>query len=511
METAQDLVKLNGIRFAGDSLSLQIKAHPVKFGPSGGPKHDASSSQLNGGSAAIKDRLMELLQTRVDMQSSSLDLSSLATDPIITSMGADPLRDGKIFKAILVVAAQLYPNIVTMNLASNGLHSLKPIAELGYSFPNIRNLSLMNNMISDYRELNYLSSLGSTAPLKQLSELILIGNPLREAELAAAPDGANYIDQVQQRFPTVSMLDMNPIAPRTQPGKPNASASDNTPAATAAKKLPFPTKPSFVENREIEELSNGFLAGFFGLYDSNRAMLAGVYDPVAQFSLLVDTTHPTSSFAQNNASSQKHVDFSTYLNVSRNLSRMKSHQKRISTLILGSRAIIQALMLLPPTQHPIQDAQRFSFESWQSEISTNGSPPQPAIIVVVHGEFTEAQSQNTISFDRTFVLVPAQPGSPAASAGWPCAVRHDNLIVRRYNGYQSWQPEAAGAGAQTPAGADFAGLTPEQQAMAQALQAQTGMNSEWTVKCLADCGWNFQQAAETFERVRSTLPPQAFQ
>ncbi|KAJ1948362.1 nuclear mRNA export, poly(A)+RNA binding protein [Linderina macrospora] len=507
---AQNLLKLSGIRFAGNKLTLQVPNNPVKFGTMSTPGASAGSSSMD-----IKDKLVALVQTRADRQGVTLDLSNLVSDPIIVSMGADPLHSGKIYMAILTVASQMYPNIITINLANNALHSLKPVADLGFRFSKLRNLSLANNALSNFRELDCLSAKGSTDPLRELVELILEGNPMRDQELARVPDGSTYINEIHQRFPTVSMLDMNPVTPVAQPG----SAPRNTGSTAAAKnkKLPFPTKPSFVENTEIEQLANGFIAGFIGLYDGNRADLGNVYDANAQFSLMVDTTHPTSASAQNDPRSQKRVELSAYLSISRNLERAKGATKRINTLICGNQAIVQALMKLPATRHPMQDAQKFSFEAWQTEIPTAGAS-QAAIVVNLHGEYEEPAAASTLSFDRMFVLIPTVPGSPAAMAGWPCAILHDQLTVRRYNGFENWQAGAdqavSATGASAAAGsaaAQFSGLVGEQLAMAQTLQAHSKMNAEWTLKCLAESNWNYQQALATFEQARAQLPPAAFQ
>ncbi|KAJ2881542.1 nuclear mRNA export, poly(A)+RNA binding protein [Coemansia aciculifera] len=221
---------------------------------------------------------------------------------------------------------------------------------------------------------------------------------------------------------------------------------------------------------------------------------------------MVDTSHPTNAFAQTKAQSQKHVDLSVYLRISRNLTRIKSHVKRTSALIVGRDAIIQTITQLPATHHPVQDAQRFSFDAWQAEVPGASGVPLTVAIVVIHGEFTEVQSQNIISFDRVFALAPAQPGSAAAAIGSPCVIVNDQLTLRRYNGFHSWLAMPA-----DPPTATSSALAPEQQEMARALQEQTGLNAEWTLKCLENYGWNYQLALSEFPQIRSTLPPDAFQ
>ncbi|KAJ1733417.1 nuclear mRNA export, poly(A)+RNA binding protein [Coemansia biformis] len=498
MDTAQELLRLSGIRFAGDRLSFQINDQPAKPGLAG-PSRTAPGS--NRDSASVRDRLVALLQARADAQGTSLDLSSLPQDNIIQSLGADPLRDDKLFKALLVLAAQLYPGIAAINLANNGLSSLKPVADIGAHFPKLKSLSLMNNMLSDFRELDCLSAAGSTVPLRALGELVLVGNPVSEAALRVADGGASYVDKIQQRFPTVGLLDMTPVPPRAQADQP----PDRPGSSAEARQPPFPTAQSFVENQDMGDLANGFLASFFGLYDSNRRALADMYDQAAQFSLMVDTAHPTSAFVQTNPDSQKRVDLSAYIRISRNLARTRSPQKRLGALILGRAAITQTITQLPRTQHPVQDAQRFSFDVWQANVGSGAQQAQTVAVVVVHGEFTELPSQSVISFDRMFVLAPAQPGTPAAAAGSPCTITNDQLTIRRYNGFHSWLPPA-------PCEPALAvGLAPEQEEMARALQEATGLNAEWTLKCLENYGWNYQQAMSEFPQVRASLPPEAFQ
>ncbi|KAJ2451951.1 nuclear mRNA export, poly(A)+RNA binding protein [Coemansia sp. RSA 2336] len=496
MEIAQELLKLSGIRFYGEKLTFQIKTHPVKFGTSAAGYGGSSDS------ASVRDRLIALLQTRADPQSNALDLSALTQDSIIRDMGVTSLQDSKVFEAILVLAAQLYPDVATVNLANNGLSSLRPVANLGVHFPKLRNLSLMNNNIRDLRELNCLSASGSKVPLSNLCELILQGNPASEIECQRPDGGASYVEKVQQRFPTINMLDMNPVTPRAQPGQPTGNSN----VREAPQTLPFPTVQSFSEDQTVNELAMAFLAGFFKLYDENRGGLADIYDQDALFSLMVDMTSPTSEFARTNPDSQKRVDFTTYIRISRNLTRVKSHQKRIHALVAGKAAVVQTIAQLPPTFHPVQDAQRFSFDAWR--IDVNGTL-QGVAAVTVHGEFTEQQSRNVVSFDRSFMLAPAPPGSAAAAMGSPCVIINDQLTIRRYNGFHSWLPAETQAAVPDPS--PVLNLTPEQQEMARALQEQTGMNAEWTLKCLESYSWNFHQAMAEFPQVRGTLPPEAFQ
>ncbi|KAJ1788972.1 nuclear mRNA export, poly(A)+RNA binding protein [Coemansia sp. RSA 2399] len=403
----------------------------------------------------------------------------------------------------------MFPNLETINLADNEFHSLKPIADIGAHFPDLKNLSLMNNRIADIRELDCLSSIGSTVPLSRLSEIILVGNPVCDVELRQPNGAANYLEKIQARFPTITMLDASPVAPLSHPGPSNTSSG----SSATSKQMPFSAEHVFAENQVISDLANAFVPGFFKLYDENRAGLAEIYAPSVQFSLMVDSTQPTSTFARSDSGSQRHVDLSTYIRTSRNMTLMTQHQKRINSLASGHAAVMRTILQLPATRHPVNEAQKFSFDAWETHVPSTASSPQALAMVVVHGEFTEAPAQNVLSFDRTFVLAPAPPGSTAATAGSPCIVVNDMLTIRRYNGSHSWsspQDDAAAAAVIAPVSIG-SGLAPEQQEMARVLQEQTRLTAEWTIKYLENYGWNYQLAISEFPQVRGSLPPDAFQ
>lgn len=46
------------------------------------------------------------------------------------------------------------------------------------------------------------------------------------------------------------------------------------------------------------------------------------------------------------------------------------------------------------------------------------------------------------SFDRTFILAPTQPGTPAAIAGWPCVILSDMMVVRNWTNPELMTPSS---------------------------------------------------------------------
>lgn len=139
----------------------------------------------------------------------------------------------------------------------------------------------------------------------------------------------------------------------------------------------------------------------------------------------------------------------------------------------GPSAIVAALNRLPRTTHPLHDASKFVVDAWlvpnvDVQARTDaGTCPDALLFISVHGEYAEAPSQGVRSFDRTFLVAPAVPGSEAATHGWPCTIVSDQLTVRHYSLPDAWRsdslptgdvPPDAGAAAPVPQQTPVAGL-----------------------------------------------------
>ena len=140
-------------------------------------------------------------------------------------------------------------------------------------------------------------------------------------------------------------------------------------------------------------------------------------------------------------------------------------------------------------------------------------------LITIHGEFDEldsatGQAKKRRSFDRTFVL------GPGGAAG--VRIVSDLLTLRAYGGIQAFEPDNFeawnGEHQQTaplpiesavpalPAGLDIAQA---EQMVAQLVQ-QTNMTVQYAKDCLEQVGWQYPAALEAFERVKASLPAEAF-
>ncbi|CAO3571148.1 unnamed protein product [Mortierella alpina] len=457
-----------------------------------------------------------------------LNLQNMAQSEILRS--ANIIAPGQkaahndVAAVVMKVAAELFPEIHTISFASNGLRSVKPIEALSEYFPYLLNLSLRCNEIASNKDLEGLC--GNRLP--HLKELVLLDNPIRERDVSKNNDDISYRSEIAKLFPSIQMLDLAPVS-RIMFG---LDASKNvSPGAL----LKLPVRGNFFDKPETEATVIAFLTSYFSLFDSERALLEHIYDVNATFSYSAIT--PPSPLQRSQGISSE--NWSEYLRQSRNLSRLSDLGARTSRLHVGSKDIVyQGLMQLPETRHDLSENSKVCVDAWE----TGGLLPTVCIYISVHGEFEEVRRgmQESVrkSFDRTFIIAPAPPGSVAAANGYPCLIISDQLTLRGYNGSTGWKPDlsvnvtpslaAAAAGVATAlksvsiatgasqvfpmshasvASPRLDALSPEQQALVQELQRVTGLNVETALQCLLASGWDAAKSMTLVEQYRSHCQP----
>ncbi|XP_065197304.1 nuclear RNA export factor 1-like [Sycon ciliatum] len=192
------------------------------------------------------------------------------------------------------------------------------------------------------------------------------------------------------------------------------------------------------------------------------------------------------------------------------------------TMLRYRRLQIAAMLIdLPPTKHMLES---FTVDLLSSSASN--------VIIAVSGIFEETLTQQAVmrAFTRTFILI-AGPG------GDSIRIANDELQLRNPSPAQLQNPTAppvqepsqAGVAAASviaavpaavvaPAQASITSplaLSPEQQqrqGMIEQFSTQSGMNREWSEKCLAENSWNYEVAGQMFTRLQSQkqIPPEAF-
>jgi nuclear RNA export factor len=218
------------------------------------------------------------------------------------------------------------------------------------------------------------------------------------------------------------MLDMDPVVP--------------APAQMPQLVVP-PIYPGIMDQPTSAATATAFLQAYYALFDGDRRALLPYYDSTARFSLAINYT-PLAR--ETNISSRVNRDpFDGWSAQDHNLDSVKLDVHRTARQFIGPESINKALREVPRTSHPIHsppEQQLFCVEAYQVTPTT--------LVIHLHGELsctllhtfnTEATTKTTykLGFDRTFVLVPSQPGSPAHAAQLPVSIVNDMLGLRHFS------------------------------------------------------------------------------
>uniref|UniRef100_A0AAQ6AFR2 NTF2 domain-containing protein n=1 Tax=Amphiprion ocellaris TaxID=80972 RepID=A0AAQ6AFR2_AMPOC len=158
--------------------------------------------------------------------------------------------------------------------------------------------------------------------------------------------------------------------------------------------------------------------------------------------------------------------------------------------------VVAFLNELPKTQHDIA--------SFTIDVNTYTNT---LLSFTVSGVFKEVvvdgkSRESTMAFSRVFITV------PAGNSGL-CVV-NDQLFIRMATTEEIRR--AFVAPAPTPSSSPVPTLTAPQQEMLTAFSLKSGMNLEWSQKCLQDNEWDFNRAAQIFTQLKTEgkIPDVAF-
>eukprot|EP00842_Homolaphlyctis_polyrhiza_P001396 jgi/Hompol1/2257/HPOL_005388-RA len=147
---------------------------------------------------------------RWNAESKTLDLDHINDDPTVSSQNirvfdyADP--SSKLGPVLCKLIQEHCPGLETLLVGGNRLKSLQPFSTLHQRVPTLVNVSFMENELSSSRDIEPLCG----KEFKQLREIIFIGNPFRERELARSGGEINYISSVCRN--TIGRYNANKLA-----------------------------------------------------------------------------------------------------------------------------------------------------------------------------------------------------------------------------------------------------------------------------------------------------------
>ncbi|CAG5990212.1 unnamed protein product [Menidia menidia] len=439
-----------------DSDGFKVEVHVNPSAPPSFLQSDLKPEHL--------EHLKQCMAKRFDGSQQALDLNNIRTDPDLVSQNIDIILNRKTnMEAVIKIIEKYIPELTCLNLSNNRIHKLDELADLVTKVPNLKTLNLSSNELKSDRELDKLKGW-------KLVELWLNRNPLCEL----FKDQAAYISAVRQRFPRLLKLDGHDLPPPI-------GFDVETPTT-----IP-PCKGSCFGTDEIKALILRFLQQYYSIYDSgNRQPLLDAYHDGASLSL-------TTPYSTQNPSRSS---LGEYYKDSRNLKRIKDSTMRFRLLKHTRLNVVAFLNELPKTQHDIA--------SFTIDVNTYTNT---LLSFTVSGVFKEVvvdgkSRESTMAFSRVFITV------PAGNSGL-CIV-NDQLFIRMATTEEIRR--AFVAPAPTPSSSPVPTLTAPQQEMLTAFSLKSGMNLEWSQKCLQDNEWDFNRAAQIFTQLKTEgkIPDVAF-
>ncbi|XP_034545329.1 nuclear RNA export factor 1 isoform X2 [Notolabrus celidotus] len=410
------------------------------------------------------EHLKQCMAKRFDGSQQALDLNNIRTDPDLVSQNIEVILNRKSnMEAVIKIIQENIPELTSLNLSNNRIHKLDELGELVTKVPNLKTLNLSHNELKSERELDSMKGL-------KLVELWLNRNPLCDF----FKDQASYISAVRQRFPRLLKLDGHDLPPPI-------GFDVETPTT-------IPTcKGSCFGSDEIKALILRFLQQYYSIYDSgDRQPLLDAYHDGASLSL---TTPYSTQNPSRSSLGEYHKD-------TRNLKRIKDSTMRFRLLKHTRLNVVAFLNELPKTQHDIA--------SFNVDVNTYTNT---LLSFTVSGVFKEVvvdgkSRESTMAFSRVFITVPA--------GGSGLCIVNDQLFIRMATTEEIRR--AFVAPAPTPSSSPVPTLTAQQQEMLTAFSVKSGMNLEWSQKCLQDNEWDFNTAAGVFTQLKTEgkIPDVAF-
>ncbi|KAJ7307562.1 hypothetical protein JRQ81_009588 [Phrynocephalus forsythii] len=408
------------------------------------------------------EQLKVCMSKRYDGSQQALDLKDIRSDPDLTAQNIDMvLNRQNCMDAVLWIIQENIPELLALNLSDNKLYRLDDLAELHKKSPHLKSLNLSSNLLKAERELDKLKGL-------KLEELWLDGNPLCDS----FRDQSTYISAVRERFPKLIRLDGHELPPPI-------SFDLGVPTA-----LP-PTKGSYFGSEGLKVLIGQFLQQYYSIYDSgDRQGLLDAYHDGACCSLSI----PASSHMHTKST------LTEYFKNSRNVKRLKDPTMRFRLLKHTKLNVVAFLSELPKTQHDVN--------SFVVDVCAQTST---LLCFTLNGFFKEVDGryQDYIrGFTRVFIAVPVGHNG--------LCIVNDELFIRKATNTEI--RKAFVMPAPTPSSSPVPTLTAEQQEMLQNFSLQSGMNLEWSQKCLLDNDWDYTKAAHAYTQLKAEqkIPEVAF-
>ncbi|KAI7857922.1 hypothetical protein BDC45DRAFT_499679 [Circinella umbellata] len=415
---AHSIIRLNGYIYG--TQPLQIRLFNESTSLSNFDKNELPSN-LTPKKTSTMDTLRDFLRSRWNAEGHYLNLDDMASDTSLKKAQIRPPGANNasptVGPALMKLAGEMFENVISISFANNRFRNVQQVSTMTQFLPSIRNLSLENNVITSFSGLDAICGSGK---LKHLRELVLRGNPLKESEVKQRGDNRGYVRNAVKQFPSLELLDGELVS---------LSEEEKQMIQKTRRILPLGTQPFFFDNENSQKVAYEFLTRFLQLFDTDRTTLVSIYDSTATFSISTLLKLRNAKKKVRGRQKQRLMEDDdtkmSWTDLNRNLTKNSSKSKHLYS---GPEMIGTVLQKLPTTIHDLSQPKDFIVDAFQYPLGINKTVLQ----VTIYGEFKEADNPLPYSFDRTFLLLPAPSGSPAATMGSPYSVLSDMLYIKDY-------------------------------------------------------------------------------
>jgi nuclear RNA export factor len=435
-----------------DGFKLIIRVH------NGVPNFDANNE--------VKEKIKATMAKRYNAANKALDLTKFHADPDLQDCFC-ALFKPIVFLMVLDIISEHIPEIEAINLFDNKIANLSYLKKTSEKVPHLKILHVGNNKFRDISMLDPFIGL-------PITDIVLNGNPL----CSKYKDQEAYIGEVRKRFPKVMKLDGVDLPPPI--------------SFDICEEVPLPpNQQTFLCNQEGESIVRQFLEQYFLIFDTeNRQPLLQAYNESALFSMTM--SYP---YGQRDKSASW---LNWYTTDNRNVLKVSDSDRRQKLLKQGQLAVVSFLQDMPLTKHDIH--------SFTVDLSVY--TPQ-MLCLTVTGMFKELKTGHKVppvrAFFRTLVIVPAGSGFCIANETLHITNATDEQAKNFFKTVISTPVSPPVAPRAVPDAATT-------QQMVAAMSEQSGMNLDWSKKCLEETQWDFTRALSAFAdaQKRGLIPPEAF-
>ncbi|ODN05805.1 Nuclear RNA export factor 1 [Orchesella cincta] len=550
---AQSLAECNDKITVAENQTLKLRIQPCGFPPTA------------NFDTACENKVQAELELRFQQHTMTLDLSNFLMSQGLIREYFLPLTRASVVMKIFGLLESMLNTLVGLDLSNNKLVNLEGYGILLKKTPSLRALNLGKNKFRDINVLDklhgmqitefileenpvcnnytekdkYISTLGwaltpdyppifvlpdrgvrhrypyqsrAVAPCL-IAYRIMNGGPLMKLSTFKINSNQEVIgsylhyvslkrdlslivrSDVRKRFPKVTKLDGVDIPPPI------------TFEVSEPVKMPEVRASSFC-NEEAKKVVLAFWEQYVMLYDSNeRQPLIQAYHETAAMSMMA-------SYSQQGHVSQMDPSkkLSVYIGDSRNLHRQPDKHRKYKLLHQGKQDIIEFLQRLPKTTHDVA-----------SFVIDMPVAVENFILFNVIGLIKEREERNQPIryFSRTFALVPlnggfvivnellyiTNPTTEQIKGAFKAAPITANAVVN-----VNPVPAAVQGPSTAVAALSRAPTEDEKRVMLASFSQQSGMNEDWSRKCLEQNEWDFNRSAVVYSQLKEQgkIPPEAF-